>query len=78
MKSNNWIRQSHRWLSIAFTLGTIVNFIALGFKVQSVLIGLLAGLPLILLTVSGLYLFFRPYVSKWRGARHLVVAAQRT
>ena len=30
MKINAWFRQVHRWLAIAFTLGVIVNFIALG------------------------------------------------
>jgi hypothetical protein len=26
---NNWIRQIHRWLSIAFTVTVIANFVAL-------------------------------------------------
>ena len=26
---NNWIRQTHRWLSIAFTVTVIANFVAL-------------------------------------------------
>jgi hypothetical protein len=26
---NHWIRQTHRWLSIAFTLTVIANFIAM-------------------------------------------------
>jgi hypothetical protein len=25
---NKWIRQTHRWLSIAFTLAVIVNIVA--------------------------------------------------
>jgi hypothetical protein len=29
MTGNRWIRQSHRWLSIAFTAAVIANFIAL-------------------------------------------------
>ena len=28
MNWNKWIRQTHRWVSIAFTLAVIVNFIA--------------------------------------------------
>jgi len=32
-------------------------------------VGLLALFPLILLLLSGLYLFVLPYASKWRGAR---------
>ena len=29
MNWNYWIRQAHRWLSIAFTLTVIANFVAL-------------------------------------------------
>jgi hypothetical protein len=29
MKWNHWIRQTHRWLSIAFTLTVIANFVML-------------------------------------------------
>jgi hypothetical protein len=32
-------------------------------------VGLLALLPLALLLLTGLYLFLRPYESKWRGER---------
>lgn len=68
----NWnasIRQIHRWLSIAFTLAVIVNIIAMSLENQAVWIGLLALFPLILLLVSGLYLFALPYAAKWRSAR---------
>jgi hypothetical protein len=27
---NKWVRQIHRWLSVAFTVAVIANFIALG------------------------------------------------
>ena len=63
---NALIRQSHRWLSIAFTLAVIVNIVALIQKSQAVWIGLLALFPLILLLISGLYLFALPYVARWR------------
>lgn len=68
----NWnmsIRQIHRWLSIAFTLAVIVNVIAMMQEKQAVWVGLLALFPLILLLLSGLYLFALPYATKWRGAR---------
>ena len=29
MNWNRWIRQTHRWLSIVFTLTVIANFVAL-------------------------------------------------
>jgi hypothetical protein len=42
---NYWVRQIHRWLSIAFTVAVIVNLIALGRQESAVWIGLLALLP---------------------------------
>lgn len=65
---NPMIRKLHRWLSIAFTLAVVANLAALGLKVQSTWIGLLALFPLILLMISGLWMFFQPYLNR-RGAR---------
>ncbi len=67
MNWNRLIRQTHRWLSIAFTLAVIVNLVALMQKEQVVWVGLLALFPLILLLVSGLYLFTLPYLAKGRS-----------
>ena len=69
MNWNNLLRQAHRWLSIAFTLAVIVNVVALVRKEQAVWVGLLALFPLILLLLSGLYLFALPYAAKWGGRR---------
>lgn len=55
------MRQIHRWVSIAFTLAVIVNFVALGMKSNATWVGLLAIPPLLLLLVTGLYLFVLPY-----------------
>jgi hypothetical protein len=66
----NWnmlIRQTHRWLSIAFTLAVILNLIFLMQKEQVVWVGLLALFPLILLLITGLYLFALPYLAKGRS-----------
>jgi hypothetical protein len=70
--SLNWnasIRQIHRWLSIAFTVAVVVNVIAMMQEKQAVWVGLLALFPLVLLLLSGLYLFALPYAAKWRSAR---------
>ena len=48
MNANHWIRQFHRWVSIAFTVAVIINIVALVRQQQAVWIGLLALLPLIL------------------------------
>ncbi len=69
MNWNTWLRRAHRWLSIAFTLAVIVNIVALMRKEQAVWIGLLALAPLVLLLLSGLYLFALPYAVSWRGGR---------
>jgi hypothetical protein len=67
LKWNTWIRQIHRWLSIAFTVAVIVNVAALVQKEQAVWVGLLALLPLAVLLVTGLYLSVLPYAAKWRS-----------
>lgn len=62
------IRQTHRWLSIAFTLGVITYIVAMsGGKQPPYWLGLFALVPLILLLASGLYLFVLPYAVKWRA-----------
>ena len=67
MHGNKWIRQIHRWLSIAFTLAVIANIAAMGMAEPAVWIGLLALVPLSPLLVTGLYLFAQPYVAR-RGS----------
>jgi len=64
---NNWIRQIHRWLSIAFTLAVIVNVVAMSQTRPAIWVGLLALLPLILLLLTGLYLFVLPHATRWRN-----------
>ena len=46
---NSWIRQIHRWMSIAFTLTVIANFVALGMKTQIDLVTYSPLLPLFVL-----------------------------
>ena len=69
MNWNKRVRQTHRWLSIAFTVAVIVNIVALGQEKPAVWVGLLALLPLAFLLFTGLYLFVLPYASKRRSAR---------
>lgn len=67
MNWNTLTRQIHRWLSIAFTTAVIANVVALVAKRQEVWIGLLALFPLILLMLTGLYMFALPYFTKRRA-----------
>ena len=69
MNWNQWARQIHRWLSIAFTVAVIVNIAAMGKEAPAVWVGLLALFPLALLLFTGLYLFVLPYATKWRSGR---------
>ncbi|MBX5161203.1 hypothetical protein HJB89_29470 [Rhizobium sp. NZLR8] len=67
MKWNNWLRQTHRWLSVAFTMAVILNIVAMVQEKSIVWVGLLALLPLGLPLLTGLYLFMLPYAARWRG-----------
>ncbi|HEV2378664.1 MAG TPA: hypothetical protein VG206_02575 [Terriglobia bacterium] len=69
MNWNKWVRQTHRWLSIAFTVAVIVNFVAVKLGKYTVWVGLLALVPLLLQLFTGLYLFVLPYTTKWRSGR---------
>lgn len=71
MNWNNWVRQIHRWLSIAFTLAVIVNIVAMGQEKPALWVGLLALFPLALLLFTGLYLFALPYATRWRSERRV-------
>ena len=69
MNPSKWIRQTHRWVSIVFTLTVIANFIALGLSGGAMpppWITYSPLLPLALLLLTGLYLFVLPYAGKWR------------
>jgi hypothetical protein len=63
---NKWIRQLHRWVSIAFTLTVVANFVALALGTPPAWVTFSPLLPLALLLSSGLYLFALPYGAKWR------------
>ena len=65
---NNLIRQTHRWLSIAFTLTVIANFVAMTQGPPPAWVTYSPLLPLALLLFTGLYLFALPYVIRWRSA----------
>ena len=71
MNWNKLIRQTHRWLSMAFTLAVIVNVIAMVQEKQAVWVGLLALFPRVLLMLSGLYMFALPYFATGGAGRAL-------
>ena len=69
MSWNTWIRPTHRWLSIAFTVTVIANFVAMTQGPPPAWVTYSPLLPLALLFFTGLYLFALPYAVKWRSAR---------
>jgi hypothetical protein len=71
MNWNRWVRQSHRWLSVAFTVAVIINIIAVAQGKYTSSVGLLAVFPVALLSFTGLYLFALPYAVRWRTGRRI-------
>lgn len=72
MSWNQWVRTSHRWLSMAFTATVIANFVFLAIgrgQQPHALVTYSPLLPLALLLCTGLYLFFMPYAAFWRTFR---------
>jgi heme A synthase len=69
MSWNKWIRQVHRWLSIALTVAVIINVVAIVQGKYNSKLGLMAVAVLALLWLTGSYLFVLPYAAKWRGGR---------
>ena len=66
LRYNKWIRQTHRWLSIVFTVTVLANFVALARGTPPAWVTYSPLLPLALLLFSGLYMFVLPYVTRWR------------
>lgn len=69
MNTSKWIRQAHRWLSVALTMTVIATTIAMTQKEPIIWMSYVPLLPLALLFLSGAYLFVLPYAAKWRGRR---------
>ena len=65
---SRWVRQFHRWVSIAFTLTVILNFVVMAVRAGQppALVTYSPLLPLFLLLLTGLYLFVLPYAAKGR------------
>ena len=70
MNWNFWIRQTHRWLSIIFTLAVIANFAVRVQGEPPAWVTYSPLLPLFLLLFTGLYMFVLPYVTKQSSRGH--------
>ena len=69
MNWNHWVRQTHRWLSIAFTVTVIANFVALARGNPPAWVTYSPLPPLAWLLFTGLYLFVLPYATRSRSVR---------
>jgi cellulose synthase/poly-beta-1,6-N-acetylglucosamine synthase-like glycosyltransferase len=67
MNGNMWVRQMHRWLSIAFTATVVANFVAMSLGKPPAWVVYSPLLPLFLLLFTGLYMFVLPYAARWRS-----------
>ena len=70
MTGSTFVRQSHRWISLVFTLTVVANFVArgMGQKEPPAWVTYSPLLPLFLLLLTGLWLFVLPYAARRRGA----------
>ena len=69
MNWSKWIRQFHRWVSIAFTATVIANFVAMSRGKPPDWVTYSPLIPLALLLFTGLYLFVLPYAARRRSGR---------
>lgn len=63
---SSWLRQLHRWVSIAFTATVIADFVALAKGTPQPWVTYSPLPPLGVLLFTGLYLFALPYPVKGR------------
>ena len=63
---SKFIRQFHRWTSALFVLTVIATTIALAQPTPIMWMSYVPLLPLALLSLTGIYMFFLPYAAKWR------------
>ena len=64
---NSWVRQTHRWFSVAFTLTVMANFAAMSRGTPPAWVTYSPLVPLFLLFLSGTYLFVLPYLARRRN-----------
>ena len=64
--ASRFIRQSHRWISVAFVLSVIATTIALAQPEPIMWMSYVPLAPLFLLFLTGAYLFALPYIARLR------------
>ena len=69
VRVSRFIRQFHRWVSALFVVSVIATAIALAQPEPIMWMSYAPLLPLALLALTGIYMFFQPYAAKWRRAK---------
>jgi len=64
---NRLVRQTHRWLSTAFSVVAVIIKNTVAQKRYTAGLGLSAVFVLALQFFTGMYLFVLPYAAKWRS-----------
>ena len=66
MDWNKWVRQTHRWLSIVFTVTVVANFASMALGKPPMRLVYSPWPPLFLMLFTGLYMFVLPYAAMAR------------
>ena len=69
MTGNTWVRRTHRWLSVLFTVTVLVAVAAVLQEEPPEWLFYLPLPPLVLQLFSGMFLFVSPYVARRGTAR---------
>jgi hypothetical protein len=69
MDWNKWVRQTHRWLSIVFTMTVVANFAAMALGKPAMWLVYSPLPPLFLMLFTGLYMFVLSYAAKCAHAK---------
>ena len=69
MNLNHWIRQTHRWLSIAFVVSVVTYIVVMTRGPVPAWLNIFPAGSLILMFLTGAWLFVLPYAVRWRAGR---------
>ncbi len=68
MSGRGWVRQIHRWLSIAFVVSVLGYIVVMSRGIEPAWVNVFPAGSLILMLATGLYLFVPPYLPRRRAA----------
>jgi hypothetical protein len=69
---NKWTRQIHRWASVLFVVTVLITTVAMSQPEPQIWISYTPLFPLLILSLTGIYLFGLPHVARWRSGQKSV------